>query len=78
MGSRMIARAMEQETELKFLIASEDLAKVKTLPSLRAALRQADDKRIETVYFDTPDQYLWWLDVFLQWMIPVSTPTADS
>jgi hypothetical protein len=28
----MIARAMEQETELKFLIASEDLVKVKTLP----------------------------------------------
>ncbi len=47
------------ETELKFLIASEDLETILLLPALRDALTQPRREKLEAVYFDTPDQMLW-------------------
>jgi triphosphatase len=48
-----------QETELKFTFVPDDLPKIKGLPLLRDALRQASCERLISTYFDTPDNYLW-------------------
>jgi triphosphatase len=47
------------ETELKFLAAEADLAKLWTLPTLRRWIRDARTQQIRTVYFDTSDRDLW-------------------
>ena len=47
------------ETELKFLIAKTDLAKLWTLPALREWIRDAPARRSKTMYFDTAGQDLW-------------------
>ncbi len=47
------------ETELKFLAAEADLAKLRTLPALRRWIKGARTQQIRTTYFDTPDRDLW-------------------
>lgn len=46
------------ETELKFLAAEADLAKLRTLPALRRWIKGARTQQIRTTYFDTPDRDL--------------------
>ncbi len=47
------------ETELKFLIAKPDLAKLWTLPALREWIKDAPARQSKTTYFDTIGQDLW-------------------
>jgi len=47
------------ETELKFLIAKPDLAKLWTLPALREWIKDAPARQSKTTYFDTVGQDLW-------------------
>jgi hypothetical protein len=47
------------ETELKFLIAKPDLAKLWTLPALREWIRDAPARQSKTTYFDTVGRDLW-------------------
>src|SRR5512147_3124237 len=47
------------ETELKLISTPDDLAKVRVLPLLTAALSSADGQRLVSTYFDTPDRCLW-------------------
>jgi triphosphatase len=48
-----------RETELKFLFAERDGAKVKALVTAASGARQATRQRLRTIYFDTPNQDLW-------------------
>ncbi|HYP56969.1 MAG TPA: CYTH domain-containing protein, partial [Beijerinckia sp.] len=48
-----------QETELKFLFSSQDLPKIEATPRLQELLQQAERKRLEATYFDTPNRSLW-------------------
>jgi triphosphatase len=47
------------ETELKFLIAEADLAKLWKLPALREGMKDSHAQQSKTTYFDTDRRHLW-------------------